>query len=186
MSDGTIQGDRYLHRSANRLGMSVPDFLAKRAAGEKWCARCRAWQPASAFGVDRHASDGLRSFCRQCGRVKVPSTRQSTRFRGKRHSEETRVRMRQSRSGPGNANWKGGVTPLIRKTRNKAAYQEWRRAVFTRDGHACTRCGATEELHAHHRDPVKTHPELMTDVSNGLTLCPFCHRLVHQEMADGR
>ncbi|QOR55411.1 MAG: hypothetical protein SHS37scaffold145_62 [Phage 71_18] len=55
----------------------------------------------------------------------------------------------------------------------------WRQAVITRDGHACTRCGSTEELQAHHIKEWATHPADRYDVDNGVTLCRTCHQAVH-------
>lgn len=65
-----------------------------------------------------------------------------------------------------------------------AEYQEWRFAVFNRDKRTCRRCEEKNHqlLRAHHVNPVSTHPELMFDVDNGLTLCQSCHEQVHREM----
>lgn len=55
--------------------------------------------------------------------------------------------------------------------RNRAAQARFRTAVLTRDGHRCTRCGATDQLVAHHDRPGMT-PDC------GRTLCTDCHTAV--------
>jgi hypothetical protein len=56
---------------------------------------------------------------------------------------------------------------------------QWRRDVFSRDGHACRKCGARESLHAHHIARWADCPELRIVVDNGLTLCQTCHMEEH-------
>ena len=51
--------------AARRAGTDIADYRARVAAGEKWCTRCKAWQPRSAFNVDRSRSDGLGASCRR-------------------------------------------------------------------------------------------------------------------------
>ncbi len=50
--------------AAARLGMGVEEWRARRAAGEKWCYRCRTWHPRAAFTTNRSKSDGLSDRCR--------------------------------------------------------------------------------------------------------------------------
>ncbi len=56
----------------------------------------------------------------------------------------------------------------------KMNWLEIRKSVFLRDGNACTECGATENLEAHHICAVKCGgtPEM----DNLQTLCAVCHR----------
>jgi 5-methylcytosine-specific restriction endonuclease McrA len=61
---------------------------------------------------------------------------------------------------PLNARWSKG--------RDGAAQNRFRAAVLARDGHRCTRCGSTWNLHAHHVKPGY-------DVESGVTLCGRCH-----------
>lgn len=58
--------------------------------------------------------------------------------------------------------------------------KRWARARFLakrRDGFACVKCGSCHRLECHHVKPVRTHPELVFDLSNLLTLCRDCHAI---------
>lgn len=61
------------------------------------------------------------------------------------------------------------------KTRNPnrdlAAQHRFARAVKKRDGYACTNCGSTNRLQAHHTRPGY-HPDC------GITLCTPCHKAI--------
>lgn len=60
------------------------------------------------------------------------------------------------------------------------AYNEWRSAVFERDGFTCRDCGKKGvDLQAHHIKSWATHADLRFDVANGLTLCLDCHAARH-------
>jgi hypothetical protein len=54
----------------------------------------------------------------------------------------------------------------------------WSSLVKERDK-KCTECGSLYDLHAHHINSYKTHPEKRWDVNNGTTLCGECHRNYH-------
>lgn len=54
----------------------------------------------------------------------------------------------------------------------------WATAVLDRD-RACVICGETRNLDAHHLIPVSKQPTLQFKLSNGITLCRRCHKLVH-------
>lgn len=52
--------------AARRAGLSLEDFLARVACGEKRCYRCQAWRPRDAFGDDASRDDGKDATCRTC------------------------------------------------------------------------------------------------------------------------
>src|SRR3990167_5636855 len=97
------------------------------------------------------------------------------RMKGKHHSEETKREMSLARQGSGNANWKGGLTKLIRGIRRSPEYYQWRKAILERDIYTCQDCKATGEVDAHHIQSMLDKPKLIFDISNGLTLCADCH-----------
>lgn len=72
------------------------------------------------------------------------------------------------------------IVPVTAAERRRQATKRWRVQVLARDGHRCQHCGATGcKLNAHHVKPWAKHPELRTDLSNGITLCEVCHFAVH-------
>lgn len=66
---------------------------------------------------------------------------------------------------------------LVYKT---TKYQEWRSLVLSRDLYKCVNCGTAgnknNPLQVDHIKPRSLFPELALTVSNGRTLCLFCHR----------
>ena len=79
--------------------------------------------------------------------------------------------------GSKNPNWKGGITPINRAIRNSFEYEEWRKKVFERDLYTCQICGDIGgKLNADHIKPFALYPELRFELSNGRTLCEYCHR----------
>ena len=101
---------------------------------------------------------------------------------GRKHSDETKAKMRASSTGPLASNWKGGVTDENYRIRRSQRYAEWRTAVFVRDDYTCQECGARSKegsrvtLNADHIKAFAVYPELRFDLSNGRTLCEPCHR----------
>lgn len=84
-------------------------------------------------------------------------------------------------SGPNNANWKGGVTPELKKLRNSTAFSVWRGQVFERDDWTCQCCNKRGKyLHPHHINNFSGFPELRFSVKNGITLCRDCHAEFHR------
>lgn len=62
---------------------------------------------------------------------------------------------------------------------NNPAYRMFKRSILERDNHKCQCCGLNKRLHVHHIYSYTTHPELATDVTNGIVLCQFCHQKYH-------
>jgi 5-methylcytosine-specific restriction endonuclease McrA len=60
-------------------------------------------------------------------------------------------------------------------------YNGWRTSVFKRDNYTCQKCGDSTggNLQAHHIKHVWTHPYLIFDINNGITLCEDCHGECH-------
>lgn len=104
--------------------------------------------------------------------IKRPEiTGENNPFYGKKHTEETRAKMR----GAHNGNWRDGASRKNDLIRKSVEYLDWKVAVFIRDNRQCVLCGSEKRIEADHIKPFSTHPELRFDVSNGRTLCHDCH-----------
>ena len=91
---------------AAKAGLSLDEYLSKRAAGLKWCWSCREWRSAmDGFSVDRTRADGRASRCHECVRVKVRISTKGrvSAFKGQSHTPATRARMSEAaRNRPSN------------------------------------------------------------------------------------
>jgi hypothetical protein len=75
-----------------------------------------------------------------------------------------------------NKRWKGGINIK----HGGAMYHEWRIKVYSRDAFMCQICNSVgKNLNAHHIKPFYKYPALRYEISNGITLCYTCHRMVH-------
>ena len=98
------------------------------------------------------------------------------------HSEETKRKMGKAHKGEKSHLWKGGISPKNKIIRGSIEFRLWREAVFQYDDYTCWICGDrsgkghTVYLHPHHLKRFSDYPKLRFKVSNGLTLCRFCHK----------
>lgn len=80
-------------------------------------------------------------------------------------------------SGKDHPFWKGG------KSRNKHSGMrcvKWREKIFERDKYTCHWCGQRGgKLNAHHFKFWANYPKLRYKISNGITLCVGCHKIIH-------
>jgi len=74
--------------------------------------------------------------------------------------------------------FKDGRLKERRGDRFSDEYKRWRFDVFVRDHFKCQICRSGCDLVAHHIKPFCDFPELRFVVSNGLTLCYFCHTII--------
>lgn len=112
---------------------------------------------------------------------------------GRHHSEETKRRISEAnkgkRTGDKSYNWKGGVTSINDRNRNRIRrtkeYKDWANSVYKRDKHICQMCGlkcGAKNIIAHHIKNFLDYPELRFDINNGITLCRSCHKKIHKEI----
>lgn len=103
-------------------------------------------------------------------------------FRGKKHSKETKEKMRKAKLGKrGNETnrWIGGFYYVNHK-RGAREYFNWVKEILEIDNYTCQRCNRENIiLHTHHILPVDKFPSLVLEKENGITLCGSCHSKLH-------
>lgn len=85
-------------------------------------------------------------------------------------------------SGSNNPFWNPMLTMEDRvKQRKYEEYYKWRFDVFERDSFTCQKCYDNKggNLIAHHILNYSEHPDLRTEMDNGITLCEDCHKSFH-------
>jgi len=132
------------------------------------------WRCRSCFQKGRRHSEATKNKIRVAnqGQVITAEARQkmSDAHKGVPLGDEHRASMRKAQR----RRW-GVDAP---KDINQADAKRWVRAVKERDK-CCQHCGATDDLHAHHIFPRRSHPEQQYNVHNGITLCQTCHFDLH-------
>lgn len=122
----------------------------------------------------------------------------------KKHTEETKLKISQSKKGciPWNKGikglwlsdtfkvlntiqkrenhprWKKDRNTLVKKQeRNDVSYKNWRKEVWLRDNFKCKIANpdCSGRLEAHHILSWNEYPELRYDINNGITLCHAHH-----------
>lgn len=72
------------------------------------------------------------------------------------------------------------------KYRKLYGYDDFIKAVYTRDNYTCQCCGKFGcKLNAHHLNGYNWFEEGRTDVNNGVTLCDTCHKNFHSIYGNG-
>lgn len=95
---------------------------------------------------------------------------------------ETKSNSIKTRRGKTHWNWQGGKTKIYKHSDTGTfRYKEWRTKVFIRDNFTCQICRKVGiYLQPHHIKSWTYYPKLRYEVSNGITLCVECHRLIHK------
>ena len=106
-------------------------------------------------------------------------------FYGKKHSEETRLKMGLAKFGKkgklSNA-WKNGNSNEINLLRHSLEYSIWRQAIYKKDNWTCRICERhcqRKNIVAHHLNSFSEFSELRFSINNGMTLCRKCHGEIH-------
>ena len=63
--------------------------------------------------------------------------------------------------------------------RKSGENRAWKASVKEHFGSHCFLCGSTENIHVHHVESFREHPELRYNVQNGVCLCKKCHFNYH-------
>jgi thymidylate synthase (FAD) len=100
-------------------------------------------------------------------------------YKNKPHSEETRLKMRESaKKGQDSNLWRGGGSQNdIRKT-----FDTVRALTYKREKNfKCERCTSSRKLNIHHKIPVSVDPSKINEVDNWELLCLNCHIEHHKK-----
>lgn len=129
---------------------------------------------------------------------------------GKKHSAETREKIRlaaiadgrlpwgkgnepywKGKKGPMHPGYKGGMTPERQAVYSSREWVEAVKKVWHRDNATCQHCGKHHNaasnrgtFHIHHIVSFQVR-ELRTEVSNLVLLCKDCHKFVHSKANTG-
>lgn len=156
---------------------------------ETYCSRkCRAVDQSADFrGENNHMFGRYGNLNPMFGRQHSSETLQKIsatskgRWLGKHHTEETKMKISEAskelvRLGIHHL-WKGGKTSETMMIRTSKRYRDWRTAVFNRDNYTCQICLTRGgSLEADHIKSFAHYPNVRFDITNGRTLCKFCHR----------
>ena len=90
-------------------------------------------------------------------------------------------------SGVNNPRYNHNLTEEDRERGRKyEEYYQWTNNVLKRDNYRCQCCGEKGgKLNAHHLDGYNWCVERRVDISNGVTLCKYCHIKFHKEYGYG-
>lgn len=87
--------------AAARTGLSLEEYQARIANGEKWCTGCKGWHKVSEFGIDRSRYDGLTAQCtaykkahHKANYVPRPRPKAGRRFAKARDGDQKQARGR--------------------------------------------------------------------------------------------
>jgi hypothetical protein len=178
-------------RSKNIVGEQHPRFYLEA----KPCPTCHElFKPTEATSVYCSVACKNKGLQRQteliCETCQKPYSRRDSEVKwSAARGHETRFCSTTCR----NAGLKGEKSPFWiadrsqLKDQNKSLrmsheMKEWRKAVFTKDNWTCRLCldrsrkGHRVTLNAHHIKRFADRPDLMFEVSNGVTLCDCCHK----------
>jgi 5-methylcytosine-specific restriction protein A len=121
-------------------------------------------------------------------------------FRGKRHSDDARIKIGSyhvgprpefsgannwmfGRKGPLHPGWRGGSTPERQLFYSSQKWADALAIVRSRDKKTCQRCGGKPRgfrvIHIHHIKAWASNPDLRCEPTNLLTLCNRCHDWIH-------
>jgi 5-methylcytosine-specific restriction endonuclease McrA len=152
-------------------------FLRRR-----FCGNACKMKALSKFntGKKAHNSDQQKRVCKWCGKEEKVASAYAKRPYCSRKCMQAHYASGIHRR-ENHWNWQGGITEDRSRDSLYPGYKEWRRAVFKRDNFTCQKCGCKKSgiLVAHHIIPRTQNPDLLLDVSNGITFCNECHKEVH-------
>jgi hypothetical protein len=164
----------------------------KREDGIKeWGGRCKScyYKTISATVLARSKKEIIQKDCNYCGKSFIFNKCRtkghccsSICFNKSRigHTSNKGKRI-PSMTGENNPMWKGGVSYAIRGIRKGQDTLNWKKDLLVIYDYTCQKCGIRGgKLHAHHIQNFSSHPELRTDINNGIIFCVDHHKEFHK------
>lgn len=168
-------------KSENRVGKNAPrwnggkkereckncgkKFKANPSDNQKFCSReC----------YDEWQNKQITKICKECGKEFKTQRSRDNDF----CSNECQGKYMRGENSP---HWKGGYEPYYGKN-----WPDKRKETLERDDYICQECGKEEDLHVHHKIPLRVFVnngirEKANRLSNLITLCSSCHRKIEIE-----
>jgi hypothetical protein len=167
--------------SRTRFGKGAPFYCSPRCgllANAPWQGKTKAPPPVRPCPKcrDRMRREARRHTCVECGIV-FDAPRSAGRRFCSQHCRAVWWGKRTRATAPP-VKLKG--VSLRTSEAARTEHKEWRAKVYQRDQWRCQWCGVGAHLQAHHIKSWAAHPDLRTDVDNGVTLCIDCHREWHR------
>lgn len=175
---------RTMNSISKKLGRLELENKIKLSTEDEWICKCGKYK-------DRRAK-----ICKTCWN-KLPKSEASNRKRsltlnGKRKPEgfrighevkqETKDKIRKTKEGEKNYNWKGDFDNKLRRY-GRSDWNRLKKEIYKRDNYTCQICeNKNDTLHAHHKLDWEKYPELAFNKENIITLCNKCHGKVHTLM----
>jgi len=171
-------------RSHGKIGSYVPCPICEK---ETWRSpsttirKCCSKKCANEY-IHKFHADQMRKNLDIARRFVDYSQRATPEWRAKM-SQQIKQLFRdgklQPRKGSDSNFWKGGIASVQNLARHTPEYNEWRKAVYSRDHYTCQDCSTNKDLHAHHVKTFSEYPALRYVVENGITVCQQCHSKIH-------
>ena len=120
-----------------------------------------------------HKSPLYRYICKECGRVKIKKVNPGWFKKGQVSGTPFKKGLIPWSKGKFRSH--GGISRCSRK------YLWWKEDIHKRDDYKCVKCGAKDNIEAHHIIPFKCCLEKRFDIDNGITLCCPCHMSLEQK-----
>ena len=148
--------------------MCSSTFEKRRGKIPRFCSRrCKVrWHNIQSVAVE----------CPECHQ-----TRTITRCAFNRRKSDLCITcINSQRSGINSSTWKGGhrhwSPGRFGRDKDGLSWKAQRLQAWERDNYTCQECGSKRNLQAHHIRQVALYPDLVYELSNGITLCKTCHR----------
>lgn len=129
----------------------------------KVCSKCEKRKSCGEFYANKHNSDGLHSYCKECYRKDYQENRSKILAYQKKHYKKNKDKIKR----------------YVKKRNEKIRFGRLRQEVLERDNYLCQLCGKTHHetiLHIHHKDGQGRYSvKQNNDINNLVTYCVSCH-----------